>query len=210
MARNQSLVRQIVDRGVESIVSSILGSSSDRDGGRDSGFLRRTAVKGATGGLLTGGATALAATLFVRRARSRRPSSGGLLRGAAAGVGAATAVYLLHALLDRRDDDTGKPPREFTDEILAGAGRGVLYAALLAPWIPGPPVLRGAIAGTADYLTAPIGGLFSRLQPLSPIRKVPVISILLETGDAEDDPYLTFLVNGALLGLLYGRPSRSG
>ncbi len=31
-----------------------------------------------------------------------------------------------------------------------------------------------------------------------------MISILLETGDAEEDPYLAFVVQGALMGLIYG------
>ena len=132
-----------------------------------------------------------------------------ILRGAAAGVAAAGAVYAVRALARRGDEgDDGADRGELTDELLAGAGRGVLYAALLAPHLPGPPIVRGALAGTIDYFAAPLGGFFSALQPLSPIRRVPVISILLETGDAEEDPYLTFLLHGSLLGLLYGAPAR--
>ena len=90
--------------------------------------------------------------------------------------------------------------------LLEGAGRGVLYAALLNPFLPGPPLLRGALAGSVDYLASPMGGLFSSLQHLSPIRRIPILSVLLETGDAEADPYLTFLLHGTILGLLYGSP----
>jgi hypothetical protein len=156
---------------------------------------------------LVGGAVgALVATAAARIAAGRRPTLGRLVRGAAAGAGAAGILYAARVLLDREDDLAADPAGEAADEILAGAGRGVLYAAVLDPFLPGPPLVRGAMAGTVDYFAAPLGGIFSRLQPLSPVRRVPVLSILLETGDAEDDPYLTFLLHGALLGLLYGEP----
>ncbi len=133
-----------------------------------------------------------------RAARSRRPTPLRLLRGAAAGAGAAGITFLVRRFLD------DGPELEFTDELLAGAGRGVVYSAVLEPFLPGPPAVKGALIGTLEYLTAPWGGTLSRLQGLSPAKKIPVIGILLEAGDAEDDPYLAFLLYGLALGILYG------
>lgn len=137
-----------------------------------------------------------------------------MIRGALAGAAAAGALFAFRLLFrtERRDAEgtvADGGVGDVVDELLAGAGRGLIYAALLAPHLPGPPVLRGAIVGTADYLAVPLGGVFSRLQALSPIRRVPVVSILLETGDAEDEPYLTFLAHGMLLGILYGRDAEA-
>ena len=95
-------------------------------------------------------------------------------------------------------------PGDVAGELLAGAGRGLIYAALLEPWLPGPPLVRGALVGTADYLAAPIGGLFVRMQALSPIRRIPVISALLDVGGVRDEPFRLFLLEGVLLGLIYG------
>ena len=133
-----------------------------------------------------------------RATRSRRPSMGRILRGAAAGAGASSLVYLLRRLL--ADD----PEIEFTDEILAGAGRGVIYAAVLEPFLPGPAPVRGVTLALIEYLTAPWGGALARLQSLSPAAKLPIVGSLLEVGDAEDDPFVAYLAYGLALGILYG------
>jgi len=212
MRREDPPLQQLLARGIEAAVASFLSPPRDRvRGGRKERRPTRPAKDGAGSGVISGTASSFLASLLMRWTKSHRPPMHRILRGAAAGVAAAGAVYAVRALAHRRDEqDDGKlrgaRRGELTDELLAGAGRGVLYAALLAPHLPGPPVVRGALAGTVDYFAAPLGGFFSALQPLSPIRRVPVISILLETGDAEDDPYLTFLLHGALLGLLYGSP----
>jgi hypothetical protein len=149
-------------------------------------------LAGATGAVLLNG--------LERWLGRRRPPLRRLLRGAIAGAGAAGILVALRAFL-RREDEV-----EFLDEMLSGAGKGIIYASLMEPLFPGPPILRGSLAGTLDYLVSPTGGVFYRLQALSPARKIPVISILLEAGGAEDDPYLVFLCYGAALGLLYGEP----
>jgi hypothetical protein len=144
---------------------------------------------------------ALAAILgkaLYRWAGSRRPSMARLLRGALAGAGAAGVLYGFRRVMqDPRADD-------LTDELLAGAGRGLVYAAVLKPVIPGPALLRGALVGTIDYLAVPWGGVYALLQDLSPARRLPVINALVETGDAEDDPYVAFLIYGLALALLDG------
>lgn len=154
--------------------------------------------------VVSGAVSALGASAAMRWSTGRRPALSRILRGAAAGAGAAGILYAARVFLER---DRMEPPdsaREVADELLAGAGRGVLYATLLDPYLPGPPLVRGAVAGTVDYLAVPFGGLFSKLQALSPVRSIPVLSILLETGDAEEDGYVTFLLHGMILGVLYG------
>ncbi len=152
-------------------------------------------------GLTTGLVQALASagsSAVERVTRSRRPSMGRMVRGAAAGAGAAGLVFLIRRFL--ADD----PEIEFTDEILAGAGRGVVYAAVLEPFLPGPAPVRGAALGLIEYLTAPWGGTLARLQSLSPAAKLPIVGSLLEVGDAEDDPFVSYLAYGLALGILYG------
>lgn len=129
---------------------------------------------------------------------SRRPSLARIARGALAGAGAAGVLYAYRRVIEDALD------MDLTDELLAGAGRGVAYAAVLDPVIPGPPLVRGVVAGTVDYLLVPWGGLYSGLQKLSPARRIPVANALLETGDAEDDPYVQFLIYSVALALLHG------
>jgi hypothetical protein len=143
----------------------------------------------------------------------RGVTTGALFRGAAAGAGAAGVVFAVDRFSQNGGKPVGRDERpavdlidDLIDRLLAGAGRGFVYAAILDPLLPGPPIVRGALAGTADYLALPLGGLFSRLQSFSPIRRVPVISALFDTGEARDDSYLTFLAYGLVLGLLYGDP----
>ena len=206
-------------RGFGAVISSLPGTSTLSSTGRSRPRKSparpdedRDRPHDALSGVLAGGVTTFVVSVMRRWSRTHRPSPRALARGAVAGAGAAGAVLLYRLLIARRKEEADGPPGraahtspgEFADELLAGAGRGLIYAALLAPYLPGPPILRGAIVGSVDYLATPLGGLFSRLQEFSPIRRVPAIFILLETGDAQDDPYLAFLVHGALMGLLYG------
>ena len=159
------------------------------------------------GGAASAAAGGAIASGVQRWVRSRRPTLQRLVRGAAAGAGAAGILIAVRILL--RNEESGPTkgiPTEVVDELLAGTGRGVLYAAVLDPFLPGPPALRGALVGVTDYLLAPWGGLFSLLHPLSPVAKLPVVGVLLEMGDAEDDPFLAFLLFGLALGLLTGDP----
>lgn len=177
----------------------------------------------AASSLVVGTLAALTLPL-IRRSASRRKSATtrSLARGVVAGAGAAGALLILRLLTARSTErpspegaepgtleglGTEGDPGELFDELLAGAGRGLIYAALLDPYLPGPPPLRGALVGTADFLAAPLGGLFVRMQESSPIRRVPVISALLDVGSVRDGPFPYFLLEGILLGLIYGHGS---
>lgn len=162
------------------------------------------------GGAASAAAGGAIASAVRRWVRSRRPTLRRLVRGAAAGAGAAGILTAARILLREEAPGPAKGmPTEVVDELLAGAGRGVLYAAVLDPFLPGPPAVRGALVGVSDYLLASWGGLFSLLHPLSPVAKLPVVGVLLEMGDAEDDPFLAFLLFGLALGLLTGDPEGS-
>ncbi|MSR22915.1 MAG: hypothetical protein EXR92_05130 [Gemmatimonadetes bacterium] len=160
-------------------------------------------------GLVAGGAAALIAALIAKQVTGRRPTTLRMARGALAGAGAAVLVLGARALMASKDDENRSKLPDVLDELLSGAGRGLVYAAVIDPYLPGAPLLKGALAGTADYLAAPHGGLFHRLERLSPIHRVPAVSALLEIGSSEQDPYLAHLCRGALLGLLCGRGSKA-
>jgi hypothetical protein len=121
-----------------------------------------------------------------------------------AGAGAAAIVLVARELMAGPRDERATEVPDVLDELLNGAGRGIVYAAVVDPFLPGGPVLKGVLAGTLDSLAAPIGGLFARLQPLSPVHRIPVVSALLTIDASETDPFLKHLCNGVLLGLLYG------
>ncbi len=222
MARGRDSFWHSLGRSVENVISPRPGSSTLSSAGRSRPRKRpvdrldaRDRPGDPVSGVLVGAVTALIVSVIRRWSRSNRPSPRAMAKGAVAGAGAAGAALIYRLLLTRAGEGSLDPsrasrrgsPSELADELLAGAGRGLIYAALLDPYLGGPPIVRGAIAGTVDYLVAPLGGLFSSLQEFSPIRRVPVISVLLEAGDAEDDPYLTFLLHGAVMGLLYGDDS---
>lgn len=201
MAKSGNPFLEGFGRGVE----AVLQGGPNARGPEDPVRPRRAAS-----GLVAGALAALAVSL-VRRAGARRAPVRGrsLAKGAVAGAGAAGALLILRLLSTRRTDGAsdGGDAGNLAGELLAGAGRGLIYAALLDPCLPGSPPLRGALVGTAHYLAAPLGGLFVRMQEFSPIRRVPLVSALLDVGTAPDAPFQDFLLEGVLLGLLYGHGS---
>ncbi|CAN5802905.1 hypothetical protein BH23GEM11_BH23GEM11_04790 [soil metagenome] len=144
--------------------------------------------------------TAAGSTALKRWVGNRRPRVGRLLRGAAAGAGAAGLLAAYRALTRQHQPASG----ELVDEIFSGAGKGVIYTAILDPLLPGPPLLRGAALGTAEYLAAPWGGLLRKISHLSPVERIPIVGALLDAGEAENDPFLAYLLFGVALGLLSG------
>jgi hypothetical protein len=132
---------------------------------------------------------------------THRPSAARLVRGAAAGAAAAGLLAVFRLVLGGR---TTPDPRTLVDDILSGAGKGVIYTAVLDPLLPGPPAFRGALVGTAEFLGAPYGGVLRRLSKLSPVERIPIVGALLDAGEAEEDPFVAHLLFGVALGLLSG------
>jgi hypothetical protein len=90
------------------------------------------------------------------------------------------------------------------DTLLSGTARGVIYTAVVDPLLPGPPVLKGALVGSAEYLASPWGGVLKALVDVSPVARLPLVRQLMEAGDSEEDPYLAYLLFGVALALLSG------
>jgi hypothetical protein len=134
----------------------------------------------------------------------------GLLRAAVAGAGAALLVDLVRPLIAGRpavaafDGETG-------ERLLASAGQGLLYGAVVEPRLPGPPLLKGALFASAEYAAHPAGGLSQLVGGYAPLRRLPVVGDLLHGLEAHDRTYLEHLTFGIALAVLYGSsPSNNG
>jgi len=153
--------------------------------------------------LLTVGAGTVVTRVLSLLPGQRRPSLFRLFRAGAAGAGAAFLSELLRpALVGSERDATLE--EELTDILLSGAGRGLVYAAVVEPRIPAPAALKGTAYAALEYALTPWGGLEELAGSLSPHRKIPVLSILLKSrGDQEQ--FLEHLAFGLALALLYDR-----
>lgn len=131
---------------------------------------------------------------------SRRPGMFRLGKAAAAGAASAFLTGLIRPLLS--SEEASVLEEDLTDLLLSGAGRGLLYAAIVEPRIPGPGLLRGSVYGALEWALIPWGGLEELAGPAAPQGKVPLLSALLQ-GDEEEAELLQHLVFGMILSLLY-------
>ena len=121
-------------------------------------------------------------------------------RAAAAGAAAAVVLELGRELLRReRDWDV----EALTDRLLSGAARGLVYGAVAEPRLPGPPLLQGAVWGTAEFLLTPLGGLGRLLGRHTPYGRIPVVQTVLG-GEPEAEGFVDHLVFGIAMALLAG------
>jgi hypothetical protein len=141
--------------------------------------------------------------------RPRRPSGVlRLLRAGASGAVAALLVELLRPLL-RGDPGARSLDDDTVDRLLAGAGQGLVYGAVVEPRLFGPDLLKGTLYGTAEYAMHPLGGLYRMLGSHAPLRRIPGVGSLLGELDSHDRAYLEHVTFGIALALLYGTGSRS-
>lgn len=150
--------------------------------------------------LLTVGAGSVIARGLSLWPGRRRPGVFSLFRAGAAGAAAAFLSELIRPAL------TGSVPKEsiedeLTDILLSGAGRGLLYGAVVEPRIPGPALLRGTAYAALEYALVPWGGLQELTGSAAPHRRIPVLSVLLQPRDP-DEQFLEHLVFGIALALL--------
>jgi hypothetical protein len=126
-----------------------------------------------------------------------------LFRGGMAGAAAAFLAELARPVITGRKEE---PPleEELTDILLAGAGRGLLYAALVEPRVPGPPLLQGVAYGGLEYALMPWGGLGELAGSHSPQGKIPALAMLLKDRGA-DEQLVEHIAYGVALALLYKR-----
>ncbi|NIP59368.1 MAG: hypothetical protein GWM92_13610 [Gemmatimonadetes bacterium] len=126
------------------------------------------------------------------------------------GVGAALLVELLRPLTED-EDSAAALDGELAEALLSGAGRGLLYGGVVEPRIPGPPLVRGAVYGVTEYMLSPWGGLPRVLGPVSPHRRIPLVSDLVEPDQEGFRTFVDHLLFGVTLALLYGAlPPRRG
>jgi len=140
----------------------------------------------------------------------RTPALSSLIRAGAAGATAAILVDLVRPLLNGQ---AGFPAldRETADRVLAGVGQGLVYGGVVEPRVPGPALLKGALYGSVEYATDPMGGLTGLLGAHTPQARLPFVGDVLEGLDDHDRAYLEHLVFGITLALLYEpNPSSNG
>jgi hypothetical protein len=176
----------------------------DRDprgrGGDGADALTRALASAAVDALAEAGGPALKRLLA-----GRRPGPGRLLRGAAAGAGAA-GLLLLTRWIRGEALDTAR----ILDTVLGGTTRGVIYTAVVDPLLPGSPVVKGAVVGTAEYLASPWGGVLGALVDVSPVARLPLVRQLMDAGDSEEDPFVAYLLFGLALAILSGDAGGGG
>lgn len=159
--------------------------------------------------LIASGVTALAGKVLSAWRPARKVTFTRLLRSGLAGAGAALLVELVKPLL------TGRAELPELDErvgsrMLAGAGQGLLYGAVVEPRMPGPPLIKGAVFALAEYLAHPAGGLSHLLGAHAPQGRLPVVSDLLEDLTPEDREYVEELAFGVALAVLCGSSADDG
>lgn len=152
--------------------------------------------------LAAGAGTLLARVLRVWPGRGRPPVER-LLRAGLAGGGAALAREVLTPLL-RGEPRLPALDGDLPERVVAGTARGLLYGAVVEPRVPGAPVVRGLLYGTAEYALSPWGGMRGLLGRFAPYRRLPVISGLLAGSEGGEDTLLDHVTFGIALALLYG------
>lgn len=179
------------------------GGSGNPDGDRD----------GSSGNLparlMDQGARALGSRILSVLPSRRRARLLDLLASAVAGTAATVIAEVVGSALSS-EKDLPLEMDELAATLSGGAGRGLAYAAVVEPRIPGPAFVAGFIFGTVEYVTASWGGVPALLGSASPHRKIPLLSEILEADDREEDPFLEHLAFGLALAFLYDalRPKR--
>ena len=160
--------------------------------------------------LVTAGLVLAAGKLLDTWRPRRRARLSTLLRAAVAGAGAALLLDLLRPLLAGRPSVGGLDTKT-GERVLAGAGQGLLYGAVVEPRMPGPALLKGALFGSAEYAADPAGGLSHVLGTHAPHQRLPVIGDVLKGLGPHERTYVEHLTFGIALALLYGSsPSNNG
>jgi hypothetical protein len=133
------------------------------------------------------------------RLTDRRVSRPTLWVGATAGAAVAATRAIIRPLVQ---GDTHRIGEDVIEEALRGAAHGMVYAAVVAPWLPGPVLVRGTIYGVASYLASSVGGLPRLLGPISPHRHVPFLSTRV-APDPVDEALWEHLLLGIGLAAAY-------
>jgi len=150
--------------------------------------------------LTVGAGTVLTRLLSLWPGR-RRPGLFRLFRAGAAGAAASFLAEIIRPALSG-EASSHSLEEDLTEILLSGAGRGLLYAAIVEPRIPRPAILQGTTYGALEYALSPWGGLEELAGAAAPHRKIPVLSVLLKNR-GEEEQFLEHLAFGIALALLY-------
>ena len=140
--------------------------------------------------------------------RRQDPGFTRLLKAAASGVAAALIVDLVRPLLQ---GDTRLPvlDRQTADRMIAGAGQGLVYGAVVEPRVPGPPVAKGVLFGSVEYLADPLGGVGELLGRHAPQNRLPVVGDVLNRLEDHEQQWLEHVAFGIALAVIYGSSDSS-
>jgi hypothetical protein len=160
--------------------------------------------------LVMAGIAALAARLLDAWQPRRKAGFKRLAWAGAAGAAAALLLDVLKPMLRGRPELPALD-RDTVDRLLGGVGQGLIYAAVVEPRLPGHPVVKGALFGSAEYAAAATGGLAHLLGAHAPQGRLPLVGRFLEDVDSHDRELVEHLAFGVALALLYGSsPSSNG
>lgn len=134
--------------------------------------------------------------------RRTEPGVTRLLRAAVSGAAAALIVDLIRPLLEG-DRRIPVLDRDTFDHVVGGAAHGLVYGAVLEPRVPGPPLLKGIVFGSAEYMAHPLGGVTALLGHHAPHRRLPVIGDVIDRLDDHDRGWLEYVAFGIALAVIY-------
>jgi len=152
--------------------------------------------------ILAGAAWLLLDRVIGHGREARRPRVTRLVWAAAAGAASALIVDLLRPLLVEGGELTSIDAGT-TDRLVAGAGQGLVYGALVEPRVPGPPLLKGALYGSVEFITDRMGGLSRLLSAHTPQGRLPLVGDVFSARGAHDRAFLEHFVFGIAVALLY-------
>ena len=152
--------------------------------------------------LMTAGVAMIVDRVLGSWGRRAEPGFTRLLRAAASGAAAALIVDLVRPLL-RGEPGLPVLDRDTADRIIAGAGQGLVYGAVVEPRVPGPSLAKGVLFGSAEYMADPLGGVSGLLGQHAPQNRLPVVGDVLDRLEDHEQAWLEHVAFGIALAVIY-------
>jgi hypothetical protein len=152
--------------------------------------------------LMTAGVAMIVDRVLGSWGRRAEPGFTRLVRAAASGAAAALIVDLVRPLL-RGEPGLPVLDRDTADRIIAGAGQGLVYGAVVEPRVPGPSLAKGVLFGSAEYMADPLGGVSGLLGQHAPQNRLPVVGDVLDRLEDHEQAWLEHVAFGIALAVIY-------
>jgi hypothetical protein len=152
--------------------------------------------------LMTAGVAMIVDRVLGSWGRRAEPGFTRLLRAAASGAAAALIIDLVRPLL-RGEPGLPVLDRDTADRIIAGAGQGLVYGAVVEPRVPGPSLAKGVLFGSAEYMADPLGGVSGLLGQHAPQNRLPVVGDVLDRLEDHEQAWLEHVAFGIALAVIY-------